>query len=188
MDTPSIALDLDGVLADTHAAAAKRSDQLNEDNCPPPDWDFESDEQRDHFLHVTQNLWHNHTHLLPPTVDNLRDVTRRLSYDYDVDIVTHRTGVDEMVQTWLDAYHVTYSDFYSTNKPKTHVGNHDIHIDDSPHVAAEATAAGRYAVVIDAEYNASYECGDLSMRVSDVSEAVDVLRGADIDSLDTPIL
>jgi len=178
-----IALDLDGVLADVHHAAAERSDQLDETNCPPPNWDFESDEQRDHFLHVTQNLWHNHTHLVPPTVDDLWKTTRRLSWSHDVDIVTHRTGVDEQIQTWLDGYNVYYDNFISTSAQKSTVGEYDLHIDDSPNVAADVTAAGRCAVVIDAEYNASYECGDLATRVSDVSEAAELLAGVDIDHL-----
>lgn len=183
-----IALDLDGVLADTHHAAAQRSDQLDEDNCPPPDWDFESDEQQDHFLHVAQNLWHNHTHHIPPTVDNLWKHTRRLSWQYDVDIVTHRTGVDEQIQTWLDAYNVYYDDFYSTNGPKSDVDTYDVHIDDSPHVAAETTQHGRYAVLIDAEYNESYECGDCCTRVSDISEAAELLCRSDIDPLESRVV
>lgn len=177
MDQVSVALDVDGVLFDTHNAVARRSDRLDKEDCPPEDWQFESEEQQDHFLHVAANLWHNHREMIPPMVDDIGGLTQRLSEEYNVDIVTHRTGTDDQILAHLDEYDVEFRNFYSTSGPKSQVANHGVHIDDSPNVITDVTLAGRHALLVDAKYNASYSCNELCMRVSDLSEAVDAMVG-----------
>lgn len=182
MNKLDIALDVEGVLADTHAATAARSDFLEPEECPPPDWDFPSDEHYEEFMHVSQNLWHNHNHEIPPMVGNLWKPTRRLARRHNVDIVTHRQNVDSQVVEWLKGYNVYYEDFHVSKGHKTDVGEYDVHIDDSPNVAADALSDGRHVVLIDRDYNRSVEETNRLTRVSDVSEAAELLATCDITS------
>jgi hypothetical protein len=179
-----IALDVEGVLADSHAATAERSDMLEPKDCPPPNWDFPSDEHHDEFMHVSQNLWHNHAHHIPPMEDGLWKATRRLSRQHDVDIVTHRTGVDRQVQEWLSGYNIRYNEFNSTTRPKSHLDDYDVHIDDSPNVVADALEANRSVILIDRPYNQDIQVGKrhgpFIRRVSSVTEAAEVLCGPGI--------
>lgn len=187
MNELDIALDVEGVLADTHAATAERSDFLEEQHCPPPDWEFPTDEHFEEFMHVSQNLWHNHTHEIPPMVENLWKPTRRLSRVHNVDIVTSRTNVDSQILDWLDAYGVYYEDFHVATGPKTDIGHYDIHIDDSPHVAADALTDHRHVVLIDRPYNQSVEETNRLTRVSDVSEACEFVATVETNSIGRPV-
>lgn len=179
METLDIALDVEGVLADSHAATADRSDFLEDEHCPPPDWDFPSEDHYEEFMHVSQNLWHNHAHHIPPMVDGLWKETRRLARRHNVDIVTHRSGVDDQVREWLDGYNIHYENFHVARGDKTDVGDYHVHVDDSPQVARDALESGRSVVLIDRPYNQrlDYEIQHepFVRRVSDLSEAAEVL-------------
>lgn len=157
MEVANVALDIEGVLSDTHEATAQRSNFLTEDECPPDDFSFPTDEHFEEFMHVSSNLWHNHNHMIPPKVENIWKAVRNINHVYSVDIVTNRNNVDDMLREWLDGYNVEYDNFYSLRGDKTGIGDHDIHVDDSPHVAADALSAGRHVVLIDAPYNQSVE-------------------------------
>lgn len=182
-----IALDVEGVLADTHAATAERSDRLTREQCPPPNWDFESEEQLQHFLHVSQNLWHNHHEQIPPVPQrNGWDIgwaTMKLSKFHNVDILTSRTEVDEQMQQWLDSEGVHYDNFYATSghtADKTEYGDYDVHIDDSPSVAQDALTDGRAVFLPRRPYNPSAAPtadvhAHLFYPVEDVTEACQLL-------------
>lgn len=187
MNELDIALDVEGVLADTHAATAERSDFLEPRNCPPPNWEFPSDEHFEEFMHVSQNLWHNHSHEIPPMVDGLWKATRKLSRRHNVDIVTSRTNVDSQIIDWLNAYNVYYEDFHVARDSKNDVGHYDVHVDDSPSVAAEALADHRCVVLIDRPYNQSFENSTRLTRVSDVSEACEFLSTVETNSFGRPV-
>lgn len=173
-----ISLDVEGVLADSHRAARKRSDRLTEDNCPPPQWDFPTEEHFKEFMHVSQNLWHNHNELIPTVSDGLEAATTLLCKHHTVDIVTSRTNVDEQILDWLDRHGVQFEDFYVTSghaADKTAIGDHELHIEDSPQVARDALAAGRDVVLIDRPYNRSFDVRDSTTVVDDVPAAADLL-------------
>lgn len=186
MNKLDIALDVEGVLADSHAATAARSDFLEPEECPPPDWDFPSDDHYEEFMHVSQNLWHNHNHEIPPMVDNLWKPTRRLARRHNVDIVTHRQNVDAQVVEWLRGYNVYYEDFHVSKGHKTDVDDYDVHVDDSPNVAADALSDGRHVVLIDRPYNQSVEDSNRLTRVSDVSEACELLATVEVTPFGQP--
>jgi len=179
----SVALDIEGVLADTHARTEERSDLLEPEHCPPVDWDFPTEEHMDEFLHVSQNLWHNHNHTIPPMVDDLRTPTRALSRAHNVDIVTHRSNVDNQLREWLDGYGVDYNDFIVAKGNKSDAGDYDVHIDDSPRVAADAVSSDRYCILIDRPYNQHVKPHTRLERVSDVAEACEFLARADVSAL-----
>jgi len=185
----NIALDVEGVLADSHAATAARSDFLTEDHVPPQNYDFGGQEEIDEYMHVSSNVWHNHVHEIPPMVEGLWKATRSLSRRHNVDILTARVGQDENVKRWLNGYNVYYDNFISTDRPrsnKTDYGDHDVHIDDSPEVTADALSAGRHVVLIDRPYNQGVEDSNRLKRVSDVSEAAELLATCEVTPLGQP--
>jgi hypothetical protein len=175
MEQLTIALDVEGVLSDTHSATAERSDFLDADNVPPENWQFPSKEHYDEFMHVSQNLWHNHNEQIPPLEPTIGSATGVLSEYHTVDVVTHRTNVPDQIQEWLSHHMVEYRDFYETTKYKTHVGDYDVHIDDSPVVVNNVVSNGRYMMLVEHEYNNSIEHQDRVWRVSGVTEAAKLL-------------
>lgn len=187
METLDIALDVEGVLADSHAATAERSDVLTDDHVPPQNYDMGSEEEIEEYMHVSSNVWHNHTHEIPPMEDELWKATRRLNRHHNVDILTSRVGQDENVKLWLDGYNIEYDNFISTQHPnsdKTEYGNYHVHIDDSPRVASDVIDANRALVLIDRPYNEGV-VGDASpyhKRVSGVTEASELLTDPTIVS------
>jgi uncharacterized HAD superfamily protein len=176
-----IALDVEGVLADSHAATAERSDVLTEEHTPPQNYDMGGQELIDEYMHVSSNVWHNHNHEIPPMEDGLREATRTLSTLHNVDILTARVGQDEGVREWLAGYNIHYDRFISTDHPqadKTEYGDHDVHIDDSPHVARDAAEDGRVVLLVDRPYNRDVT-GDRIERVSGVTAASELLSDSD---------
>jgi hypothetical protein len=179
-----IALDVEGVLADTHAVTAEHSDLLDADEVPPQNYDFEhlGQEHYDEYMHVSQNLWHNHNHRIPPMQDGLWKATRTLNNLHDVDILTARTGVDRQVQDWLDGYNVRYNEFIVTDDPrsdKTEYGDYDVHIEDSPQVTMDALTERRWVVLVDRPYNLHIG-GSRVRRVSGVTEAASMLSDPEV--------
>jgi len=176
-----IALDVEGVLADSHAATAERSDELEPHQCPPPNWDFESDEHYDEFMHVSQNLWHNHAHHIPPMEAGLWKATRSMNRLHDVDIVTHRSNVDNQVKEWLSGYNIDYNDIHFARGHKTDVGDHDVLVDDSPNVARDGIENNTHVLLVNRPYNENVSGLDSRYvrRVSGVRAASEVLRDRD---------
>lgn len=180
MEPLDIALDVEGVLADSHRATERRSDLLDADTCPPPDWDFHTEEHYEEFMHVSQNLWHNHAHHIPPMVEDLWRASRRLNRHHDVDIVTHRTNVDRQVQEWLGGYGVEYDEFNVAQGHKTDVDEYDVHVDDSQNVVDDAVGDHRVVLLVDRPYNDSVDCTHRRVRrVADVHAAAELLSDPD---------
>lgn len=173
-----IALDVEGVLADSHAATAERSDMLEPNDCPPPNWDFQSDEHREEFMHVSQNLWHNHAHHIPPTEDDLWKSVRAMARVHDVDIVTHRSNVDQQVREWLAGYNIDYDNIYFADGYKSEVDDHDVLVDDSPRVAEDCIRNRTHCLLVNRRYNENVSGLDSRYvrRVSGVRAASERLR------------
>jgi uncharacterized HAD superfamily protein len=177
MERLRIALDVEGVLANSHAATAEKSDVLDERHTPPQNYDFDGQDLIDEYMHVSHNVWYNHNHTIPPMEDGLREATQQLQHHHDVDIVTSRTGVDRKVREWLEGYNVAYDDLIITDHPrsnKTEYGDHDVHIEDSPEVTADALEMGRAVFLVDRPYNEGIDY-DRVWRVSGVTEAAEML-------------
>jgi hypothetical protein len=170
-----IALDVEGVLADTHKATQKHSDMLEPHECPPPNWEFRCDEHYDEFMDVSQHLWRENPHHIPPVEHGLRYSTGLLNDFHNVDIVTHRRGVDQQLREWLDGYGIEYDNFYVSDGHKSDIGNHDVHIDDSPNVVTDATTNGRVVMLVCRPYNAAIENARDVQRVSGVEHATEIL-------------
>lgn len=185
METLNIALDIEGVLADTHSETARRSDLL--DVAPPHEYSFGSEEQLDEYMHVSQNLWHNHNHQIPPLEGGLRETTKELARIHNVDVVTSRTNVDRQLREWLEGYGIHYDELVVTDdsrSDKTAYGDYDAFIDDSPHVAQDVIDANEYVFLRDRPYNKDFtvpwDSSGLVYRVSSVREAVELLSDVQV--------
>jgi hypothetical protein len=175
MDELDIALDVEGVLSNTHRATADRSDMLTRGQCPPTDWEFETKEHYQEFMHVSQNLWHNHYDEIPPMEPTLEAATHLLSQHHNVDIVTHRSGVKKQMRDWLDSQNIIYNDFYVSSGHKTDTVDADVHIDDSPVVIDDVQRNNRFAFIVAHEYNKGIALSDDIWIVSGVTEAANLL-------------
>ena len=180
MERLHIALDVEGVLADSHLAAQQRSDVLDESTSPPTTWDFPTDEHYDEFMRVTAEAWDNDWADIPPVEYGLGEAVSRMALFHNVDIVTHRTGHDDAIQNWLHKYGIEYENFISTDQQKTLVGNHDVHIDDSPNVVDDVLDAGRNIMLVERPYNHVVERTFGVWAVSGVVEASELLTDSTI--------
>jgi 5'(3')-deoxyribonucleotidase len=126
-----IAVDVEGVLADSHAVARKEMSKeiLNS-------WGFPDKDTEEKFLNLLSNEWHNNW-------ENINKVTETASYGvkilnslYHVDIVTARTDADDEILNWLDQNNIEYEGFVSTKTYKERLG-YDIYIDDNPHMVGK---------------------------------------------------
>lgn len=185
METLDVALDVEGVLANSHAATAERSEMLTDDHVPPQKYDMNSQAEIDEYMHVSSNVWHNHNHEIPPMEADLRTPTRTINTLHNVDILTARVGQDEQVREWLAGYNVHYDTFISTNHPnadKTDYGRYDVHVDDSPNVARDVLDDHRGLILVDKPYNQGISSDDRMWRVSGVAEAAELLSDPSVVS------
>lgn len=147
-----IALDVEGVLSNTHKAAVERSDRLKPEH--NEQWGYPGDLYEE-FMHVSQNLWHNHHEQIPPMEDpdTLHQATKELAAEHKVDIVTHRRNVDEQVQTWLADHGVVYDEFRAPSVEKDEL-DYDVYIDDKPALAERIINDPERVIVLrDRPYN-----------------------------------
>lgn len=126
----SIALDVEGVLADSHAYALNHS-QLTEDDFSK--WGFDTEERKRIFLNTLTKTWHERWEDIPMTHPLNAAGSHLLSKYFNVDIVTARTNADDEIQFWLEEKDISYDNFISTDTYKERL-DYDIYIDDNPHM------------------------------------------------------
>ncbi len=188
-----ISLDVEGVLSNTHKAVCARSEQVTEEMMQ--EWGFPTEDDYKEFMHVSQNLWHNHHEEIPPMESGatFREVTSGLrDYGHTVDIVTHRhnlTGeladsfeseygyspveVDEQVKAWLDYYTVEYDNFLAPSEEKDEL-DYDVYVDDKPALAERiANDPERVIALRDRPYNQDVD--DSSIRVERINSLDELL-------------
>lgn len=127
-----IALDLEGVLADTHIPVVERSDILNDEHFEG--WDFEGDEL-DHFLEILEDIWREHTMEIPPSEPDLGEKINKLREIAEVHLVTNTPGDREHVEEWLARRGIDVDEIHIPG-PGTHKEDldYDIYIDDNPYL------------------------------------------------------
>lgn len=137
MNNLRIALDLEGVLADTHVPVIDHSDMLTEESFH--EWDF-ADDELDEFLDTLVHVWAEHTFDIPPSEEGLAEKVDTLRMmGHDVDLVTNTPGASNDVIPWLE-YHGIECDRYRFPGPETNKEelDYDIYIDDNPYMVGEA--------------------------------------------------
>jgi uncharacterized HAD superfamily protein len=163
-----IALDLEGVCADTHSATFEESDTLHAGL--NDEWGF-PDGLYEEFLTVSQNLWENSHQKIPLEEPNVAFLVDRLREEHEVHLVTNRHGADEQIQKWLDENDIEVDGFES-NPAGTVKGKlgYDIYIDDNPGMIDEDN--GDHLYLIAHPYNDLEVDGNTS-RVDGLAEVVD---------------
>jgi uncharacterized HAD superfamily protein len=133
-----IAVDLDGVLADTMVPACGI---LNQHRSTPlavgsfvrwRAWEI-ADITRDEFFRTLDEAWFS-WRTIPPTEENLSAKVGRLAEFGAVDIVTGRSPATlPYANSWLKQYQIPFDSFFRTNNSTTAklTLNYDLYIDDS---------------------------------------------------------
>lgn len=129
-----IALDLEGVLADTkHVVVHSDDNPLTLKNYYK--WGF-SQEDYEIFRRESHNAWVHRWKDIPTVEPNLSLFVSKLNELGTVDILTRRTGVDEEVRNWLDLHNIEYNEFIPTDTNKSEF-DYDEFIDDNPMMIGE---------------------------------------------------
>jgi hypothetical protein len=167
-----IALDVEGVLAEIHKPAW---DEMGLDDVDS--WGFENPEQRDQFHEITQEMWEWSPLDIEPCEPYLgHHVERMRQAGHTVDIVTHRFGVDEQIQSWLQHHNIPYNEFLTPKSEKLHTP-HDAYIDDKPKLAELVDdEPDMFMFLVDRPYNRNIDVNGYIYRVDGVGTTADELE------------
>jgi hypothetical protein len=130
--TKTIAVDVEGVLADSHEYARR----LSEEELPEEEmksWGFSNDEYMNTFLGALSDGWHNDWESIAPVTESNRMAMILLNEFFEVHIVTTRTNADDEIKSWLSKHEIPYDEFHSTKTYKEDLG-YDSYVDDNPHM------------------------------------------------------
>lgn len=165
-----IALDLEGVCADTLGATIRESDNLTEAH--RQEWGF-PDGLLEEFLEISQTLWEDEQEKIPLLEPNVPFLVEKLRREHEVHLVTNRHGADEGILSWLDRQGITVDGFESNpnGTVKAELG-YDIYIDDNPGMIGEDN--GDHLYLIAHPYNDLEVDGDTT-RVNGLAQVVDSL-------------
>jgi len=143
LDRERIAVDLEGVLADIHAAYLEEyndtydTDHSLEEVAGGNGWSWMNEMEGgfDVFMSITTQAWNGMADVeIYSLVENLRWPLLKLQRGgFTVDVVTNRIGVDDHVENWLADHNVPYDDLICTPMDKGEMG-YDIYVDDNPHL------------------------------------------------------
>lgn len=133
-----LALDVEGVLADSETAAVRSTDKLSIDDVKNRWLSKEKDSLAYQiFIGASDAVWRHRPEAIPPEEPNLSEYVNDIYDNVDeLDIVTHRQYVDKSVIWWLDEYSIPYDNFISTDRPKEELG-YDVYIDDNPDMVGQ---------------------------------------------------
>lgn len=132
-----IALDLDGVLADLHAAMVADTSYTRSDF---EQWDKPN---YDRFMRDAARVWNDTWDVIDPVEPHIGSKTEALNSEHTVDIVTNTAGSDESVRQWLDKHNVSYESIvhpraHGYDKPDLDT-EYDCFIDDKPDMAGSVS-------------------------------------------------
>lgn len=139
----NVALDFEGVLADTHSPTIDESESLTRDDFQQ--WDFGSQEKYEEFMRVSQNIVTDEIETVEPVESKLSDITASIATKHTVDIVTARWDADEELQWWLDQFGIEYDDFVAVppQRDKIEYEKYDIYVDDNPKMVRHVEGSKR---------------------------------------------
>jgi len=178
-----IALDLDGVLADTMRLWIKlwrqrTGQELSFEELV--DWDFwrELGITEAEFMRIMNDAWRMWRRM-PPTEEELSEKVSKLKTLGKVDIVTARPReTEEYVLRWLERHRIPFDDYIwiESSRAKLRLG-YDVYIDDSPLVAEEGPVARRLILLYDRPWNRRVAENFYVRRVKGLSQAYQLLKG-----------
>ena len=177
-----IALDVDGVLADTIRSWLRLCNirfGMNLTYDQIDHWNFWKDVgiNQDDFEGLFNQAWYD-WRVLPPTEDKIAAKVELLKNIGEVDIVTGRTpDTMEYVEKWLAMQKINCNKIVvvEPDKTKGHL-DYDVFIDDSPLNAIDATERGKTALVYDQPWNRHLGQRNNLLRIRDLSQAASHIR------------
>lgn len=134
MTQPRLALDLEGVLADTYPLVGERTSLTPEDH---ETWAY-PDDQFEEILDALEQLWAEEWASIPTTEPNIGQAVDNLRSEYEVHLVTNTPGDPQSVLLWLARNGISVDDAVFPG-PKTDKSqlDYDAYIDDNPNLAGD---------------------------------------------------
>ena len=139
-DRPTISLDVEGVLADTHGRMIELYNERHGTKYSPEeidDWYWVRDEiDFSEFMEIVHTEWNENPLSFRAFESQLGQVTDNLAKLGELDIVTARPNCEEGMKKWFDEHRITAYNQLRTVDPdisKAELG-YDIYIDDKPHL------------------------------------------------------
>ena len=137
-ELPTVAVDLDGVLADTITASCKIINARYSKHYEPANfttwraWEI-TDLSVDEFFRALDEAWLD-WRKIPPTEPNLAQKVERLKKICNIDIVTGRSPhTVAPAKSWLKQQGIAFNSFVRTNSGMDKLNlNYRVYIDDSP--------------------------------------------------------
>ncbi|HDD42305.1 MAG: hypothetical protein DRN61_02125 [Thaumarchaeota archaeon] len=172
-----IALDVDGVLADTMRLWIRLWNRRSEQKIGYEDlveWDFwkKLGISGDEFMKLMSEAWRMWWEI-PPTEPNISEKVAKIKSLGKLDIVTARPRETEICTLrWLEAHRIPYDDYVwiSSSRLKAKL-DYDAFIDDSPLIVDGCLMRGKILLLYDRPWNRSvYESGYVR-RVKSLDEA-----------------
>ena len=173
----SIALDVDGVLADVMPVwlklyNCKYGAQLTLRDVTRWNFWMPAGISRSTFYLIFSQAWRLWREI-PPTEEKLEDKVRALMEKGRVDIVTGRSrDTVPQVKEWLLHYQISYNNFVtvpSTRQKASLV--YTVFIDDAPSVAISVAKKGGHVALYDQPWNRDVHEGEAIVRVKNLTEA-----------------
>ena len=183
-----IALDLDGVLADTMRLWIKlwrrRTGQIIEFE-DLDEWDFwkKLGINEGEFMDMMNDAWRLWK-IMPPTEDSLSEKVKEIKKFGKVDIVTARPRVTERyVLNWLRLHKIPYDEYVwirsCREKPSL---NYDVYIDDSPLIVDGCMRRRKLLILYDRPWNKLIQENIYVRRIKSLSQVYEILRRLENES------
>jgi len=172
-----IAIDIDGVLADsiaswTHLYNRLYSRDLEKEHIAI--WNFWRGLglRRQEFQQLFTAAWMDWKNV-PCMEENLPEKLETLRRHGELDIVTGRTpDTVKYVKRWLKYQKLPYREFYTIPPDSSKADSgHDVYLDDSPMVASEVAAKGRLVLLYDQPWNRGTPENPRTIRVKSFDDA-----------------
>lgn len=179
-----IALDVDGVLADTMRLWIRLWNRRSGMKIGYEDlveWDFwrRLGLTSGEFMELMRDAWRMWREL-PPTEPNLSEKVARLRTLGRVDIVTARPrDAERYTLLWLEAHRIPFDDIVWMRSSRVKASlDYDVFIDDSPHLADGCALRAKILLLYDRPWNrgVAEDCR-LIRRIRSLDEAYRVIRG-----------
>ena len=164
MRLPRLAVDLDGVLADTMAACCKIINNRYSSHFKVSSFNrWKAWEtlgiSKNEFFHILDQAW-SEWNSIPPTEDRLDEKVGKLLEFCDLDIVTGRSAhTVASAKSWLETQEIRFNAFVRTDSGMDKVNlNYDVFIDDSPELMlALSSKPNGYAILYNQPWNEEVE-------------------------------
>ena len=164
MRLPRLAVDLDGVLADTMAACCKIINKRYSSHFKVSSFNrWKAWEtlgiSKNEFFHILDQAW-SEWNSIPPTEDRLDEKVGKLLEFCDLDIVTGRSAhTVASAKSWLETQEIRFNAFVRTDSGMDKVNlNYDVFIDDSPELMlALSSKPNGYAILYTQPWNEEVE-------------------------------